>query len=294
MELRQLKYFLAVADTRSFVNAANNLYVSRQAISKAISQLEEELKVELFMRNSNGAFLTPAGVMLYDRVRSIVMELGEIGSDMQNYGDRYRQRLRLAFAVGTTQIFERPLLDYQIGQVNVVVEYQECTEDQCFALLTEHKADVAICTTLPLTPQFVAEEIFRSPMGVLLYNRENVAEMEHLELSDLKWLPLAGVLNGQNLEFCQKYGFRLHYSGYDYRRLLALTKAERCALLIPECLAPKKDPKLCWLPLENTEWWRVYQVHLKQMEKNILYRTALDELQYHVLENADEGWEDSL
>ena len=49
MEIRQLKYFLAVADQRSFVNAANVLFISRQAVSKAIAQLETELNVELFM-----------------------------------------------------------------------------------------------------------------------------------------------------------------------------------------------------------------------------------------------------
>ena len=43
MELRQLKYFLEVADARSFVGAANNLFVSRQAVSKAVGQLEGEL-----------------------------------------------------------------------------------------------------------------------------------------------------------------------------------------------------------------------------------------------------------
>ena len=48
MELRQLKYFLAVADARSFVSAAGELFVSRQAVSKAVGQLEAELGVELF------------------------------------------------------------------------------------------------------------------------------------------------------------------------------------------------------------------------------------------------------
>jgi len=288
MELRQLKYFLAVADTRSFVNAANNLYVSRQAISKAIAQLEEELKVDLFMRNSNGAFLTPAGVMLYDRVRSIVMELNEIGSEMQHYGNRYQQRMRLVFSVGTTQLYEQRLLQFQSSQANVVVEYQECPEDQCFNLLSEHKADVVICAKLPLNAQFVAEEIFHSRLGVLLRNREGVSEMESLELSDLKWLPLAGLVDSQNQDFCEKHGLRMQYSGYDYRRLIALTETERCALLMPECMAPRGNPNLCWLPLEDTTWWRVYQVHLQHMEKNILYRTALDELQYHVFEEPEE------
>ena len=42
MELRQLKYFLAVADARSFVAAADTLFISRQAISKSVAQLEQE------------------------------------------------------------------------------------------------------------------------------------------------------------------------------------------------------------------------------------------------------------
>ena len=78
MELRQLKYFLAVADARSFVAAAESQYISRQAISKSVAQLEQELNVELFMRDSGGAFLTPAGMMFYERVRSLVMELDSV------------------------------------------------------------------------------------------------------------------------------------------------------------------------------------------------------------------------
>lgn len=290
MEFRQLKYFLAVADTRSFVNAANNLYVSRQAISKAIAQLEEELKVELFMRNSSGAFLTPAGIMLYDRVRSIVIELGEIGSEMQRYGNHYQQRMRLAFAVGTTCLFEQQLLNFQTSQANVVVEYREYPEEQCFSLLTEHKVDAVISAGLPRNPQFVSQKIFRSRLGVLLRNRENMVEMGQLEISDMKWLPLAGIADSQIQEFCDRHSLRIQFAGYDYHRLIALARTERCVLLMPECMAPPNDPDLCWLPLEENTWWVVHQVHMQQMEKNILYRTALDELQYNVFEDLG-SWE---
>lgn len=291
MELRQLKYFLAVADARSFVSAANSLYISRQAISKAIAQLEEELKVDLFMRNSNGAFLTPAGILFYDRVRSIVIELNEIRTEMQRYGSRYQQRIRLAFSVGITPLYEQRLLQFQSSQANVVVEYQEYPEEQCITLLAEHQTEVAVCTKIPSGTQFVAEELYRSQYGVLLCNREGVSELERLELSDLKWLPLAGIADSQNQEFCARHNLHLQFRGYDYQRLIRLARMERCALLMPECLVPMDD-SLCWLPLERTEWWQIYQVHLQQLENNILYRTALDELQYNVLYDA-EGLEDS-
>jgi len=83
VELRQLRYFLSVADNRSFVSAAASLYISRQAVSKAISQLESELGVELFVRDPSGAFLTPTGLMFYERVRGIVMELDNLTEQMR-------------------------------------------------------------------------------------------------------------------------------------------------------------------------------------------------------------------
>ena len=125
MELRQLRYFLSVADTRSFVSAASKLFISRQAISKAISQLESELNVELFMRDSNGAFLTPAGVMFYERVRTLVMELDNLGADMKNYGTRFHQHIRLAFSISVMSLFEPKLLEYKSSQANLDIHYQE-------------------------------------------------------------------------------------------------------------------------------------------------------------------------
>ena len=61
MELRQLKYFLAVADARSFVAAAETLFISRQAISKSVAQLEQELKFPLFERIGRKNYLTAGG-----------------------------------------------------------------------------------------------------------------------------------------------------------------------------------------------------------------------------------------
>ena len=104
MELRQLKYFLAVADARSFVGAAGALFVSRQAVSKAVGQLEEELGVELFVRDSSGAFLTPAGLMFYDRVRGSVMELERVHTEMRRFGPRYLQRVRVVLGLGILQM----------------------------------------------------------------------------------------------------------------------------------------------------------------------------------------------
>ena len=278
MEIRQLKYFLAVADTRSFVSAAQALYISRQAVSKAIAQLEEELQVRLFMRDSNGAFLTPAGVMFYDRIRAVIIELDGVQSEMRRYGKRYHQHVRLAFSIGTLQLYEKELLAFRDAQKNVQIEYVECPEEMCSTMLLENKADMVISTSRLTDPAFSVGVLYRSRYGVLLQNQEKLSEVETIELQDLSWIPLAGLADRQTEELCGT----LQYSGYDYNRLFSLVQEGCCALLLPECLVPKQWDHLRWIPLSQEKWWKLYHVHLQSLEKNLLYRSVLDELQIGV------------
>jgi LysR family nitrogen assimilation transcriptional regulator len=72
MELRQLRYFKAIADARSFVRGARQLYVAQPALSRSIARLEEEIGQPLFVRHSAGVTLTEAGIRLYDHVGSVL------------------------------------------------------------------------------------------------------------------------------------------------------------------------------------------------------------------------------
>ena len=73
MELRQLRYFVAVADTLNFCRAAESLYVSQSALSKQISELERELGVTLFNRDRRSVELTAAGQLLLPEAKDILM-----------------------------------------------------------------------------------------------------------------------------------------------------------------------------------------------------------------------------
>lgn len=286
MELRQLRYFLSVADCRSFVSAANKLYITRQAVSKAVSQLEAELNVELFMRDSNGAFLTPAGVKFYDRVRSLVAELDQVRSEMQAYGNRYHQRIRLAFTVGTMHPFEDRLIEYRHREENTEIEYLEAPGAVCLRMLQEHTADLVISAVPSEDPLFLSEPIFTSPLGVLLREMESLSDIASLTLRDLVWLPLAIHADHGLLEFCKKNALTPQFQGYDFLRLFDLTAKGQCALLLPECMAPDNRPDLRWIPIEKAGEWVLYMICTQSIEKNALYSAAVDHLCQNVLQQS--------
>src|SRR5579862_7622878 len=81
MEIRQLRYFLAVAEELHFTRAAALLHVAQPALSQQIKQLEEEIGVKLLDRNNRRVRLTQAGKVFRDRVRVSLEQAARAVSD---------------------------------------------------------------------------------------------------------------------------------------------------------------------------------------------------------------------
>ncbi len=282
LELRQLRYFLSVADNRSFVSAAASLYISRQAVSKAISQLEAELGTDLFVRDTSGAFLTPTGMLLYERARGVVMELDALAEQIRTSGSRYLQRIRMAFAPGSLVLLEDCLIAFREGRENLQIDYSEHTQEACLHRLQEHQADMIITPFRTQNPQFISQEIVASPIGVLIRDVEGSEELDSVDITDLNWLPLAVQEDKRLQDFCTKYRLNPRFQGQDYHRLYQLTAAGRCALLLPRCMVPDRNWGLRWLPLQQEETWQLYSTYPQAAESNLLYSTVLDELTHQL------------
>jgi LysR family transcriptional activator of glutamate synthase operon len=101
MELRQLNYFLLVAEEKSFMKASKKAFISPQALSKAIQNLEEELQGSLFERKASGVEITPLGIILLRRAKQIVDLVNLTYSDLNisNAADKKMIRFGVPYSV---------------------------------------------------------------------------------------------------------------------------------------------------------------------------------------------------
>ena len=101
IDIRQLRYFLAVAAERSFTQGARRLNMAQAPLSKRIQELEEELSVQLFDRESRPISLTPAGRLLQEEALRVVRGLDQLHATMRRFIAAERPRFVIGLVPST-------------------------------------------------------------------------------------------------------------------------------------------------------------------------------------------------
>ena len=102
MELRHLRYFLAVAEELRFARAAEKLHIEQSPLSRAIKELEEELGVLLFARTTRSTRLTHAGTLFLEHVRRVLAALEQARDSVKAAANGFHGQLRVALSDGIT------------------------------------------------------------------------------------------------------------------------------------------------------------------------------------------------
>ncbi|GHA19290.1 LysR family transcriptional regulator [Streptomyces tauricus] len=184
MELRTLRYFVAVAEELHFGRAATRLHISQPPLSRAIQRLESELGAALFDRSSAGVALTPAGTLLLDEAR-----------DLLGRADRIRERVASAAgaAILTVGLLGDSTDPGVIGlaaahrrrypHVEVRVRETDLSDPTCG--LRAGSVDIAL-TRGPFDETGLdVRELRADPVGALLRADDPLARRESLKLADL-------------------------------------------------------------------------------------------------------------
>ena len=105
MELRQVRYFVAVAETLSFRQASNHLHVSQPSLSVQIKQLEDELGVSLLRRSKRHVEITQAGEIFLSAAREILLKVKQASAAVLHADSGEAGTIRLGFIPTATFIY---------------------------------------------------------------------------------------------------------------------------------------------------------------------------------------------
>lgn len=145
MDVRQLEYFIHVANTLNITHAAMRAHVSQPALSRQIRLLEYELGAKLFQRKARGVVLTETGQRLVDRTRVLLASVGRIKSEIMASGDEPVGTVRLAASNSLSALVtSRVVARYRRAYPQVSVRVLENTSMIVRQTIANDGADVAL------------------------------------------------------------------------------------------------------------------------------------------------------
>lgn len=191
MELRQLRYFKAIADARSFVRGARQLYVAQPALSRSIARLEEEIGQPLFVRHSAGVTLTEAGIRFYDHVGSVLGRVQMLKDEMAaEMGTPYG-----VIAFGAPPSFQSVLTAPVVAAFlkafpRVTLNVVQNTSVNLRDAVTAGLIDIAVISTLTPARGLNYTPLFTESMSLVERADSRPRFSGTLEISDLVGIPL--------------------------------------------------------------------------------------------------------
>ncbi len=206
MELTQLQYFVAVAESLHMTRTAERLHVAQPALSQAISRLERELGVPLFKRERRQLSLTVFGSYLLERLRAPLAVLSNLPAELQELSKGEKTTIRLNVLAGTSLV------------TDAIVSYQQLHENTHFRLLqsaAETDCDISISTVPYHGEEAVGacvfdERIFLAVSGDGKYGARK--EIDLAEVAEESFISLAGSRQFRGIcdRFCLQAGFAPH------------------------------------------------------------------------------------
>jgi LysR family transcriptional regulator, transcription activator of glutamate synthase operon len=189
VELRQLRYFAAVAGARHFTRAAQELHVAQSAISHQVVKLERELGIELLSRSPRRVDLTHAGELVLGRASRILGEVAALEGEIAELKGLVRGRVAFGGVVPMGPLDVADLLaSFHERHPGVEVTLLEATTRELHALVHRDELDLALSLALP-------ESAYADVEGERLFEEEFVVVMapDHPLATSSRPLPTAGL-----------------------------------------------------------------------------------------------------
>lgn len=258
MQFQQLAYFVAVADTRHFTRAAEEVHVSQPSLSQQIRALERELGAELFSRARGNITLTDAGEALLPLARRILADADTARHEVLELAQLRRGRVRLgatpSLCTGLLPDVLRTFHDLHPG-IQLLIE--EGGSHDLVRELARGALDLAL-VVLPLpspSPALTTVELFQEDL-VAVSSRWAPAPRSPLRIGDLEGQPMVMFRHGYDLRdltlnACRAAGFEPYFTveGGEMDAVLGFVRAGLGIGVVPSMVASRTGQDLRVTPL---------------------------------------------
>ncbi|CAN7764330.1 LysR substrate-binding domain-containing protein [Caballeronia sp. LjRoot31] len=185
MELRHLRYFLAVAQTLNFTKAAERLHMAQPPLSRQIRELEEELGVELFDRRGKRVGLSSAGMVFADRAQRILASADAAVIDSQRAARGEIGRLAVGFFEHIAYTLLPALIrEFQQRFPDVSIELRWFTAAEQVNALARGEVDVAFVRAVPPETNLASTMILREPFVIAIAKDNPLAARRTISIVD--------------------------------------------------------------------------------------------------------------
>ena len=244
MDLRQIRYFLALATELNYTRAASQLNISQPPLTRHIQQLEHSIGVMLFDRSTRGVALTQAGKIFLEEARKIVALADHAVNKTKLAHQGQIGRLDIGiFGSSTISVIPTLLIELRKTHPDIVISLQNTTKTQQIDGVREKHLDIGFNRIYPSVPDLAVETVMLENLYVALHKDHPFANNQTIEVKDLIDQPFILFPNNVRPSFadnvimlCSNAGFapNVVHDVEDIFTAIALVSAGLGIAIVPE------------------------------------------------------------
>ena len=188
MLFRQMKYFVSIVDCNSFTEAAEQNYISQSAISQQMKSLEDELGVQLLVREGRKVKMTPAGEYFYRHALAILEDVDQVTKETIQIGKYDDQHMLIGFLKNYGgQVIQRTMMEFNNLYPEVAIDIINGNHEELYDLLRFGEADLVLNDQRrAFSDQYINYELTSSPCYVEICKTNKLSQLTYLTMDDLK------------------------------------------------------------------------------------------------------------
>ncbi|MFH8134545.1 LysR family transcriptional regulator [Pantoea osteomyelitidis] len=275
IELRHLRYFIAVAEELHFGRAAQRLHISQPPLSQQIQQLEQEIGAQLFLRTNRSVQLTAAGAQFLPDARAILQQVEQASERAARLHRGEEGELRIGFTSSAPFIglVSDALYHFRLRWPAVHIRMQEINTRQQLAPLHEGRLDLGIMRNTPLPADLRYQLLLREPLCAVVHWAHPLADAEQISIRALASEPFVffdpqggTALYSEILALLHRYQIQPYITQEvgEAMTILGLVATGLGVSILPASFRHARLSDVVWLPLQEadalSEVWMVWSV----------------------------------